>query len=98
MAAPRAPPIFSLLAPTSLSAFSVGFDPLIRGLTGDPAAVAAVAKAYRVYFKKVPLEGGDYTMDHTAIVYLMDKDGRFVSPFNMKRTADVAAADLRKYL
>jgi protein SCO1 len=37
-------------------------------------------------------------MDHTAIVYLMDKEGRFVSPFNMKRTADVAAADLRKYL
>jgi protein SCO1 len=46
----------------------------------------------------VPLDGGDYTMDHTAIVYLMDKDGRFVSPFSMKRTAEVAAADLRKHL
>jgi hypothetical protein len=65
---------------------------------GDSAALAAVAKAYRVYYKKVPLDGGDYTMDHTAIVYLMDKDGRFISPFNMKRTADVAAADLKKYL
>jgi protein SCO1 len=74
------------------------FDPHLRGLTGDAASLAAVAKAYRVYYKKVPLEGGDYTMDHTAIVYLMDKQGRFVSPFNMKRTADVAAADLRKHL
>ena len=37
-----------------------------------------MAKAYRVYFKKVPLDQGGYTMDHTAIVYLMDKDGRFV--------------------
>jgi protein SCO1/2 len=74
------------------------FDPHVRGLTGDEAALAAVAKAYRVYYKKVPLDGGDYTMDHTAIVYLMDKDGHFVSPFSLKRKPDVAAAELRKYL
>jgi protein SCO1 len=84
--------------PESLKDYLANFDPRIHALTGDPEAVAAVAKAYRVYFKKVPLAGGDYTMDHTAIVYLMDKEGRFISPFNMKRTADVAAADLRKYL
>jgi protein SCO1/2 len=84
--------------PESMKDYLASFDPHIRGLTGDAAALAAVAKAYRVYYKKVPLEGGDYTMDHTAIVYLMDKEGRFISPFNMKRTADVAAADLRKYL
>jgi protein SCO1 len=52
--------------PESLKDYLASFDPHIRGLTGDPAAVAAVAKAYRVYFKKVPLEGGDYTMDHTT--------------------------------
>jgi protein SCO1 len=74
------------------------FDPHVRGLTGNAADLAAVAKAYRVYYKKVLLDGGDYTMDHTAIVYLMDKEGRFVSPFNMKRSAEVAAADLRKHL
>lgn len=84
--------------PGAMKDYLSSFDPHIHGLTGDPAAVAAVAKAYRVYYKKVPLEGNDYTMDHTAIVYLMDKDGRFVSPFNMKRTAEVAAADLRKHL
>ena len=66
--------------------------------SGLKAAIAAVAKAYRVYFKKVPLDEGGYTMDHTAIVYLMDKAGRFVSPFNLKRTTDAAAADLRRYL
>ena len=84
--------------PEAMKDYLTSFDPHVRGLTGDAAALAAVAKAYRVYYKKVPLEGGDYTMDHTAIVYLMDKEGRFVSPFNMKRTAEVAAADLRKHL
>ncbi len=82
----------------SLKDYLSSFDPHLRGLTGDPDALAAVAKEYRVYYKKVPLEGGDYTMDHTAIVYLMDKDGHFVAPFSLKRTPDVAAAELRKYL
>ncbi len=84
--------------PEKLKDYLSNFDPHVRGLTGDPAAVAAVTKAYRVYTKKVPLENGDYTMDHTAVVYLMDKNGRFVAPFNMKRTPDEEAAELRRYL
>src|SRR5882757_8509067 len=74
------------------------FDPHLKGLTGDPAAIAKVLSAYRVYSKKVPLKDGDYTMDHTALIYLMDRDGHFVSPFNLKRTPEEAAADLRRYL
>jgi protein SCO1 len=84
--------------PSVIKDYLSSFDPHLAGLTGDPAAVAAVAKAYRAYFKKVPTEGGDYIMDHTAIVYLMDKNGHFVSPFGLKRSAEAAAADLRKYL
>ena len=74
------------------------FDPHLKGLTGDPAAVQKVITAYRVYAKKVPLKDGDYTMDHTALIYLMDRDGRFVSPFNVNRKPDEAAADLKRYL
>jgi protein SCO1/2 len=74
------------------------FDPHLKGLTGDPTAVAKVTTEYRVYAKKVPLKDGDYTMDHTALVYLMDRDGHFVSPFNLKRTPEEAAADLKHYL
>jgi len=37
-------------------------------------------------------------MDHTALIYLMDRDGKFVAPFNIKRTAEEAAADLKHYL
>ena len=84
--------------PSVMKDYVSNFDPHVWGLTGDPAAIAAVAKAYRVYYKKVPLDGGGYTMDHTAIVYLMDKNGRFVAPFNLKRPAEAAAADLRRYL
>jgi protein SCO1/2 len=74
------------------------FHPRLRALTGDTASIAAMEKTYRVYSKKVPLDGGGYTMDHTALVYLMDKQGRFVAPFNMKLKPDDAAAELRKYL
>jgi protein SCO1/2 len=84
--------------PAVMKDYLSNFDPHLWGLTGDPAAVAAVAKAYRVYYKKVPLDDGGYTMDHTAIVYLMDRNGRFVAPFNLKRSAEAAAADLRRYL
>ena len=84
--------------PRVIKDYLSSFDPHLTGLTGDPAEVAAVTKAYRVYFKKVPLDQGGYTVDHTAIVYLMDKEGRFVAPFSLKRTTEAAAADLRKHL
>jgi len=74
------------------------FDPHLKGLTGDPAAIAKVASEYRVYAKKIPLHDGDYTMDHTALVYLMDRDGKFVGSFNLKRSPEEAAAELRRYL
>src|ERR1700712_4831403 len=74
------------------------FDSHLKGLTGDPDAVAKVISGFRVYAKKVPLKDGDYTMDHTALIYLMDRDGNFVSPFNLKRTPAEAATDLKRYL
>jgi protein SCO1/2 len=84
--------------PEKLKDYLSSFDPRLIGVTGDEAAIKAMEKTYRVYAKKVPLDAGGYTMDHTAIVYLMDKDGRFVAPFNMKRKPAEAAADLRRYL
>jgi protein SCO1/2 len=84
--------------PSVLKDYLSSFDPRIIGVTGDEASVVAAEKAYRVYAKKVPADGGGYTMDHTAIVYLMNKDGRFVAPFNMKLRPEEAAADLKRYL
>ena len=84
--------------PAVMKDYLSSFDSRIIGVTGDDASIAAAEKAYRVYAKKVPLDGGSYTMDHTAIVYLMNKDGRFVTPFNTKRRPEDAAADLKRYL
>jgi protein SCO1/2 len=83
--------------PAVLKDYLSSFNPRLIGVGGDADALAAVAKAYRVYYKKIPLEAGDYTMDHTAIVYLMDKNGQFVAPFSLKRRPEEAAADLRRY-
>jgi protein SCO1/2 len=74
------------------------FDPRLKGLTGNTEEIAKVLSEYRVYAKKVPLKDGDYTMDHTALIYLMDRDGKFVSPFNINRKPDDAASDLKHYL
>ncbi len=86
--------------PAALKDYLSSFDPRLRAATGNRAAIDAAEKAYRVYAKKVPSEKDkdDYSMDHTALVYLMDKQGRFVAPFSLKRTPAEAAAELRKYL
>jgi protein SCO1/2 len=84
-------------SPAALKAYMTSFNPGLKALGGDEAAIAKVAKAYRVYYRKVTLDQGGYTMDHTAMVYLMDKTGAFVAPFSLKRTAEAAAADLRRY-
>jgi len=84
--------------PAIMKDYLSNFDPHLRGLTGDQAAIDAAIRAYRVYAKKIPLDNGDYTMDHTAVVYLMDKEGRFVAPFNTKRTPEAEAAELKRYL
>ena len=82
----------------SMKDYLSSFDPRLKGLTGSPEQIAKVLSEYRVYAKKVPLKDGDYTMDHTALIYLMDRDGKFVAPFNLNRKPEEAAADLKRYL
>jgi protein SCO1/2 len=84
--------------PEILKNYLGSFDPRIIGLTGDQAAVDAIVRAYRAYAKKAPLKDGDYTMDHTALVYLMDKRGGFVGAFNIERPPAEAAAEWLRHL
>lgn len=84
--------------PDKLKHYLLTFDPHIRGLTGDAAAIEAVIKAYHIYRHKVPLTDGGYAVDHTTTVYLVDKGGSFVGPFDVKRRAEDVVADLRRFL
>ena len=62
------------------------------------AAIDPVLKEYRIYAKKAADSGEDYAVDHTTVVYLMDKNGHFVRPFNVARRPAEAARELERYL
>lgn len=64
--------------PAKLKPYLASFGPRFVGLTGDLATIKKVAGLYRVYLKKEPLEGGNYAMDHSSVIYLMGRDGKFV--------------------
>jgi protein SCO1 len=77
--------------PEFLKRYLSSFDPRIIGLTGSPEAIKAVAKNYRAYFEKVPTnDGKDYTMNHTALVFLLDSKGQFVGTIDYKEAPEVA--------
>ena len=85
--------------PAVLKDYLSSFDPHVRGATGNEAELGKVEKEYKVYAKKVPTgKDGDYSMDHSAVVYLMDKSGRFVATFRLNRKPQESAVELRKYL
>jgi protein SCO1 len=85
--------------PKVMQDYVSSFNPAIIGLSGSPQAVEATEKTFRVYARKgQPQPDGDYSMDHSSIVYLMDKNGAFVEAFNVERSPDDAAKDLEKYL
>jgi protein SCO1 len=85
--------------PKVMQDYVSSFNPAVIGLSGSPQAVEATEKTFRVYARTgQPQPDGDYSMDHSSIVYLMDKNGAFVEAFNVERSPDDAAKDLEKYL
>jgi protein SCO1/2 len=79
----------------SMHAYLSSFDKHIRGYTGTPAEIAQIAKAYRVYYKKIPTDDGSYTMDHSAIIYLMGPDNKFVTVIPYQEDDASAIAKLK---
>ncbi|MGA7384809.1 MAG: SCO family protein [Methylocella sp.] len=79
-----------------LKEYLSSFDPRIRGLTGTGEQIDAVAKEYRVYYQRIQLAEGGYAMDHTAVIYLMDRGGRFVNQISLQSDDKIAIERLRQ--
>ena len=85
--------------PKVMQDYSGSFDPHVVGLSGSPEAIGAIEKAYRVFARKGKVESdGSYSMDHSSIVYLMDKTGRFVEALNLDRPPQQTAEEVERYL
>ncbi|MCP1336463.1 SCO family protein [Futiania mangrovi] len=86
--------------PEAMATYLSYFHPGIVGLTGTPEEVQVAAKAYRVYYAKAEDAGsaGGYTMNHTALVYLMDRDGTYLRHFSQNATEEQIAEAIRAAL
>jgi len=83
--------------PEVLREYTQAFDPSFIGLYGDEQQTAEVAKAYRVYYAKVPT-GNSYTMEHTALTYVFDREGKLRMALRHEQTPEQAAEDIRKVM
>src|SRR5262245_2439993 len=98
-------PIFITLDPErdtqeAMGAFVKNFGSRFVGLTGSPEAIAAAADAYRVAYAKIQedVRKPDYSIDHTGLVYLMGKDGEYITHFAYGTPAAKMTETLRRYL
>lgn len=85
--------------PEHLKTYMENFSPTITALTGSPEAIAAVAKEYKVYYKRID-DGKtkDYLVDHTAIKYLMDRNGQFITHFPAGTDVDVIVKKIKEVM
>jgi protein SCO1/2 len=82
--------------PEVLDAYVSNVSDRITGITGSPEKIAAMTKSFGIYSKKVPLDGGDYTMDHTASVLLLSNGGDFAGTIAYEENPDTALAKLKR--
>ncbi|MGZ2260122.1 SCO family protein [Roseobacter sp. A03A-229] len=74
------------------------FHPSIRGWTGPEGEIARAAQGFRARYERVPTDGGDYTMNHTASVFLFDAEGRFTTMIDYHEPREFAVPKIRRAL
>ena len=72
------------------------FHPTVRGWTGQPEEIARAAEGFRVTYERVPTDSGDYTMNHTASVFLFDAAGRYVTNVDYHESRETALPKIRR--
>lgn len=82
--------------PELLAAYVKSFSERITGLTGPVGDVASAANAYRVYYRKTG--GGDYSVDHSAFIYLMDGEGKYLTHFTFNTTPESMVGVIKKHV
>jgi protein SCO1/2 len=82
--------------PAVLDAYVGNVSDRITAISGDPAKVLQMVKDFKIYARKVPTENGDYTMDHTASVLLLDSTGDFFGTIAYEENTDTAIAKLKR--
>lgn len=83
--------------PERMGKYVSSFHPRLVGLGGSNEQIAAVAKAYRVYYAKSG-EDEDYLLDHSAILFFMSPDGRYLAHFRSDDSAEKMAAGMSGFL
>ena len=84
--------------PASLATYTGFFDPRIVGLTGSPALVQAAARNFKVRYAKVARDAGDpnlYAVDHSAGLYLLGPDSRFIKKYGYGTSTQLITDELR---
>ncbi len=81
--------------PAAVGLYAHAFDPSFQGVTGKPEEIRKVAKNFAVAVNRVELPGGDYTMDHSAVIFLVDARG-IVAIFTPPFEVSALTADLRR--
>ena len=84
--------------PPEIKKFLSNFDPRLIGLTGSAQEIAAAAKAYRVFYARAKGAERDYLMDHSALIYLMDRNGKYLSHFSVNTRGPDMAQAIKKFL
>ncbi len=84
--------------PELMHNYTSAFTDRITGITGDPAEMQKAIKGWRVYATKVPTDDGDYTMDHTASVFLVDSHANFQGTISYGEKTEVAIQKIRNLL
>ncbi|MBX3596861.1 MAG: SCO family protein [Rhizobiaceae bacterium] len=82
--------------PQAMNDYVTNVSDRITGITGDPAKIDQVIKDFKIYARKVPTEDGDYTMDHTASVLLLGRQGQFFGTIAYEENSETAIAKLKR--
>jgi len=81
-----------------LNKYLTGFNNRIIGITGESEKIKILAKSWGIYSKKVPLDGDNYSIDHTALIFLLKSNGNFLKTIDFEDDFELSLKEIKKLL